>query len=87
MGKKKWTTAMIDARLREMISEELGIDEDAITADSHLALDLGAESLDFVEMIMRCEEDFKLEIDDDDTARFYYVRDLSKYLAKRLVAA
>ena len=87
MTKKKWTPAKIDATVRAMIADELGKDDDAITSDSHFVHDLGADSLDFVEIIMRCEDDFKIEIDDDDTEKFYHVRDLSKYLAKRLVTA
>lgn len=85
MSKKKWTPAKIDQRLREMISEELGVDESAVTPDAHVVHDLGADSLDFVELIMRCEDDFKIEIDDDDTEKMAHVRDLSNYLAKRLV--
>ena len=87
MAAKKWTAAQIDAKVRSIISDELGKDEDAITADAHFVDDLGADSLDFVELIMRCEDAFKIEIDDDDTERMYHVRDLSKYLAKRLVTA
>ena len=87
MSKKKWTAAKIDAHLREMFSDELGVDESAVTPDAHVVNDLGADSLDFVEIIMRCEEVFKIEIDDDDTERFRYVRDLTTYLDKRLVKA
>ena len=67
-----------------MISEELGIDEQAITADAHLVDDLGADSLDRVELIMRCEEDFKIEIDDDKADAMIYVR-VFHHLTRRLV--
>ena len=87
MTKKKWTSAKIAATVRAMISEELGVDESAVTPDAHFVTDLGADSLDFVEIVMRCEETFKLEIDDDHTERLFHVRDLTKYLAKRLVTA
>ena len=87
MTRKKWTPAKIDATVREMIANELGKDDDAITPDSHFVHDLGADSLDFVELIMRCEETFKIEIDDDHTERLFHVRDLTRYLAKRLVTA
>jgi acyl carrier protein len=87
MGKKTWTAAKIEARVRELISEELGTDEAAVTPDAHIGTDLGADSLDFVEIVMRCEDEFKIEIDDDHTEKFYYIRDLTKYLTKRLVTA
>ena len=85
MSRIKWTPDKIAAKLRAVIAEELGLDDHAVTPDSHIVNDLGANSLDCVELIMRCEEVFKIEIDDDDTERLIYVRDLSKYLAKRLV--
>ena len=87
MTKKKWTAPKIVVALRELISEELGQDESAITPDAHIVNDLGADSLDLVEIVMRCEETFKIEIDDDDTEGFAHVRDVSKYLTKRLVSA
>ena len=85
MSKPKWTPAKIEAKVREIISDELGHDGDAITPDAHFVNDLGTDSLDFVEIVMCCEEAFKIEIDDADMERFFYVRDLTKYLAKRLV--
>ena len=87
MSKPKWTPAKIEAKVRQIISDELGHDNDAITPDAHFVNDLGTDSLDFVELIMRCEETFKVEIDDDHTERLFFVRDLTKYLAKRLVTA
>lgn len=87
MSKKKWTPVKIDARVRQIISDELGKDDDAITPDSHFVDDLGADSLDFVEIVMVCEETFKIEIDEDEMETFRHVRDLTRYLAKRLVTA
>ena len=85
MSKPKWTPAKIDAKVRQISSDELGKDEDAITPDAHFLHDLNADSLDFVEIVMVCEDAFKIEIDDADMERFFHVRDLTKYLAKRLV--
>lgn len=71
-------------KLRTLISEELGMDEEAITLDAHLVNDLGADSLDQVELIMRCEEDFKVQIDDDAADKMVYVKDIVAYLKRRV---
>ncbi|MEO8483090.1 MAG: acyl carrier protein [Acidobacteriota bacterium] len=55
----------IDERLRTLISKELGFPEDEITRDASFRDDLGADSLDLVEVVMAAEEEFDIEIDDD----------------------
>jgi acyl carrier protein len=77
------TPATIESKLRTIICDELGLDEEAVTLDAHLVHDLGADSLDQVELIMRCEEDFKIEIDDDVADRMVYVKDILKHLVAR----
>lgn len=58
-------TPAIDHRLRELVAEQLAIDELEITPTAHFRDDLGADSLDQVELIMATEEAFHIAIDDD----------------------
>ena len=76
--------ATIEKNLRTIICDELGLDEEAVTLDAHLVNDLGADSLDQVELIMRCEEDFKIQIDDDAADRMVYVKDILNHLKRRV---
>ena len=59
-------TGAVDERLRKIIAEQLGVDEDKVTADAHFIEDLNADSLDLVELIMAIEEEFGIEISDED---------------------
>ncbi len=71
-------------KLRNIISEELGVEKDAIDVDSDLADDLGADSLDAVELIMAIEEEFDVEIDDTQATKIKTVQDIIDYLEKEL---
>ena len=71
---------MVFDKIRVIIAEELGIEEDTIELDSHLADDLGADSLDAVELIMAIEEEFEVEIDDSDAQAIKTVQDIVDYL-------
>lgn len=55
----------VEAKVKKIISEQLGIDEDKVTLDSHFADDLEADSLDTVELVMAFEEEFEITIPDD----------------------
>ena len=59
-------TGAVDERLRKIIADQLGVDEDKVTADAHFIEDLNADSLDLVELIMAIEEEFGIEISDED---------------------
>lgn len=72
---------MLD-KIKSIISEELGVEEDVIKADSQLADDLGADSLDAVELIMAIEEEFDIEIDDASATKIKTVQDIADYLEK-----
>lgn len=74
---------MLD-KIKNIISEELGVEEDVIKADSQLADDLGADSLDAVELIMAIEEEFDIEIDDASATKIKTVQDIVDYLEKHL---
>jgi acyl carrier protein len=67
-------------KVRSIIASELGVDADTITEDSHIINDLGADSLDAVELIMALEEAFDIEIDDDAAGDILTVQDILDYL-------
>ena len=67
-------------KIRELIVDQLGIDEDMVEMDTNLMKDLSADSLDAVEIIMAIEEDFGIEIPDEDAENFQTVADLVKYV-------
>ncbi len=54
------------AKIKEVIVDKLGVEEDKITKEAHFVDDLGADSLDTVELIMQLEEEFSIEIPDED---------------------
>ncbi len=67
-------------KVKELIAEELGIEEDTITKESILSDDLGADSLDAIELIMAVEEAFDIEIADSDAQNMQTVMDIITYL-------
>ncbi len=67
-------------KLKVIIAEELGVDKDEINADSDLSDDLGADSLDAVELIMAIEEEFDIEIDDASATKIKTVQDIIDFL-------
>ncbi|MFW6299277.1 MAG: acyl carrier protein [Bacillota bacterium] len=69
-------------KIKGIIAEELGVEEDTINADSKLSDDLGADSLDAVELIMAIEEEFDVEIDDSAATKIKTVQDIADYLEK-----
>ena len=66
--------------IEKIISEQLGVDIDAVTDDKNLMNDLGADSLDTVQLIMDIEEEFDIEIMDDDAESLHTVGDIRKYI-------
>lgn len=69
-----------EARLRKIIAEQLGVDETAVVSSARFTDDLGADSLDLVELIMSLEEEFGIEIPDSDAERILTVTDALEYL-------
>jgi len=69
-------------RIKKIIVDQLGVDESKITEDSSFVDDLGADSLDIVELIMALEEEFDIEIPDEDAEKIKTVGDAVKYLSK-----
>jgi acyl carrier protein len=72
--------ASIEERVKKIIVEQLGVDEDEVTTDAHFVDDLGADSLDTVELVMAFEEEFGLEIPDEDAEKIARVKDAIDYL-------
>ena len=71
-------------RVKEVIIDKLGVDEDAIKTDAHFVNDLGADSLDTVELIMEFEEEFGIEIPDEDAENITTVGSAVDYIEKVL---
>ena len=67
-------------KIKEIIIDKLGIDKNKIDDDSHFIEDLGADSLDTVELIMQFEEDFSLEIPDEDAEKIMTVNQAYEYI-------
>ena len=70
----------IEARVREIIINELGLEPEKVTDDASFVEDLGADSLDTVELVMAFEEEFGLDIPDEDAEEMRTVGDAIKYL-------
>ncbi|MGZ8474802.1 MAG: acyl carrier protein [Candidatus Limnocylindria bacterium] len=67
-------------RLKKIIVEQLGVDEEEVTATASFVEDLNADSLDLVELIMSLEEEFGMEISDEDAERIQKVSDAVEYI-------
>ena len=67
-------------KIREIIMEQLSVDESMVNIDTNLMKDLEADSLDAVEIIMAIEEEFGIEIPDEEAEKFQTVNDLIKYV-------
>ncbi|MBD8048881.1 MAG: acyl carrier protein [Clostridium argentinense] len=71
-------------KIRERIAEQLSIEEDEIKMESSFIDDLGADSLDIVELIMALEEEFDIEIPDEDAEKISTVGDVVEYIKARV---
>jgi acyl carrier protein len=74
----------VQSKVVDIIANQLGVDKEIITAEAHVVDDLGADSLDVVELVMALEEAFDIEIPDDDAEKIRTVNDIFQYLAKAL---
>ncbi|MBI2618991.1 MAG: acyl carrier protein [Ignavibacteriales bacterium] len=72
--------ADIDAKVKEIIVSKLGVDEGQITPEASFTNDLGADSLDTVELVMEFEKAFNIQIPDEDAEKIATVGDAIKYL-------
>jgi acyl carrier protein len=72
--------AFDEKRVKEIVMEQLGVSDDQVTAEASFVNDLGADSLDTVELIMALEEEFKIEIADEDAQKMVTVGDAMGYI-------
>ena len=69
-------------KVKDVIVDKLGVEEDSIKSNAHFVNDLGADSLDTVELIMEFEEEFGIEIPDDDAEKITTVGSAVEYIEK-----
>ena len=69
-------------KVKDVIIDKLGVEEDSIKSEAHFVDDLGADSLDTVELIMEFEEEFSIEIPDDDAEKITTVGSAVEYIEK-----
>lgn len=74
-------------RVQSIIVEQLGVDQDEVTAEASFTDDLGADSLDIVELVMAFEEEFGLEIPDEDAEKIATVKDAVTYIEANAASA
>jgi acyl carrier protein len=77
----------VQDRVKAIIVEQLGVDAEEVTSEASFVEDLGADSLDTVELIMAFEEEFGVEISDDDAEKIRKVKDAVEYIDKRAGSA
>jgi acyl carrier protein len=70
----------IEKRVKEIIVEQLGVNENEVTPEAKFVDDLGADSLDLVELVMALEEEYNMEISDEDAEKILTVGDVIEYI-------
>lgn len=76
----------VEDKVKNIIVEQLNVDADAVKPDASFIDDLGADSLDIVELVMTMEEEFDLEIPDEDAEKIKTVGDVSSYIKAKASA-
>ncbi|NLY75451.1 MAG: acyl carrier protein [Firmicutes bacterium] len=74
----------IFGKVKEIVVEQLGVDEEEVTEQASFVDDLGADSLDIVELVMALEEEFDLEIPDEDAEKIVTVGDAVNYIKENV---
>ncbi len=74
----------VEEKVKNIIVEQLGVDVEAVTAEASFIDDLGADSLDIVELVMTMEEEFDLEIPDEDAEKIKTVNDVINYIKAKV---
>lgn len=75
---------MVFEKVRDIIAKELDVDASKITMDTHIIDDLGADSLDAVELIMAIEDEFGIQVDDESAQKVKRISDLVYYIEDAL---
>ncbi len=73
--------ASIAERVKTIVAEQLGVEDEQVTAEASFMDDLGADSLDTVELVMALEEEFDIEISDEDAEKIQTVKDAVDYVS------
>ncbi len=73
----------INPKIKDIIVEQLGVDPEKVKPEASFIDDLGADSLDIVELVMAMEEEFEIEIPDEDAEKLKTVHDVTSYLEKK----
>lgn len=73
----------VQPKVKDIIVEQLGVDPEKVKPEASFIDDLGADSLDIVELVMAMEEEFDIEIPDEDAEKLKTVQDVSNYLATK----
>lgn len=81
------TDGNIQDRIKGIIVEQLGVNADEVNAEASFIEDLGADSLDIVELIMALEEEYDIEIPDEDAEKIQTVKDVTSYVENTQKAA
>ncbi|HYA96390.1 MAG TPA: acyl carrier protein [Terriglobales bacterium] len=76
--------ANVAEKIKQIVSEQLGVDEGEVTPTASFADDLGADSLDTVELVMAFEEAFEIEIPDEEAEKIRTVQDAISYVEKKV---
>ncbi|MDN5292742.1 MAG: acyl carrier protein [Eubacteriales bacterium] len=76
--------ATVFDRVKKIIVEQLGVEEDEVTPEASFIDDLGADSLDVMELVMALEEEFDMQISDEDAEKIRTVGDVVNYIQERL---
>jgi len=74
----------VEAEVKEIITQKLGVKEEKVVPQADLIEDLGADSLDAIEIIMAIEDEFDIEIPDEDAEKIHTVKDAVKYVEERV---
>ena len=80
---KKETSMSVSPKVKDIIVEQLGVDPEKVKSEASFIDDLGADSLDIVELVMAMEEEFDLEIPDEDAEKLKTVNDVQTYLTAK----
>ncbi|MBX7041963.1 MAG: acyl carrier protein [Ignavibacteria bacterium] len=80
------TRSEIEAKVRQAVIDKLGIEESKVTNEASFINDLGADSLDTVELVMKFEEEFEIKIPDEDSEKIMKVGDAINYIVEKVGA-
>lgn len=84
MGEEVKKSMGVEDRVKKIIAEQLGVEEDEVVSEASFVNDLGADSLDTVELVMALEEEFDIEIPDEDAEKILTVGRAIEYIKEKL---